>query len=113
MHEMTIAEGVVRVLQEQAAVQRFQQVKTVWLEIGPFAMVEPAALAFCFDAVTRDTLAAGAALKIIQREGLAYCAECLKEVPVQRRYDPCPECNCQALQILQGDEMRIKELEVI
>lgn len=112
MHEMSIAEGIVQVLEEQATAQQYQRVKAVWLEIGPLAMIESEALQFCFDAVTRNTLAEGAVLNIIKLDGLAFCMQCLKEVPVQQRYDSCPECGSHQLQITQGEEMRIKELEV-
>ncbi|MCV6612762.1 MAG: hydrogenase maturation nickel metallochaperone HypA [Amphritea sp.] len=112
MHEMSIAEGIVQVLEEQATAQQYQRVKAVWLEIGPLAMIESDALQFCFDAVTRNTLAEGAVLNIIKLDGLAFCMQCLKEVSIQQRYDSCPECGSHQLQITQGEEMRIKELEV-
>ncbi|WP_299179424.1 hydrogenase maturation nickel metallochaperone HypA [uncultured Neptuniibacter sp.] len=112
MHEMSIAEGIVQVLEEQSATQNYTRVKTVWLEIGPLAMIEAEALIFCFDAVTRDTLAEGAVLKIIDIEGEAFCMQCLKNVAITQRYDCCSLCGSHQLQVTQGDEMRIKELEV-
>lgn len=112
MHEMSIAEGIIQVLEEQATEQSYQKVKTVWLEIGPLAMIETEALSFCFEAVTRDTLAEGATLHIINTTGEAFCMQCLKNVPISQRYDSCPECGSHQLQVVAGDEMRIKELEV-
>ena len=112
MHEMSIAEGIIQVLEDQAEAQGYQKVKTVWLEIGPLAMIETEALAFCFDAVTKSTLAEGAELKIINVQGQAFCMQCLKNVTITQRYDSCPECGSHQLQVTQGDEMRIKELEV-
>ncbi len=112
MHEMSIAEGIVQVLEEQAVAQGYTRVKKVWLEIGPLAMIETDALRFCFDAVTRDSLAANAELNIINIAGEAFCMQCLKNVPITKRYDACPECGSYQLQVTQGEEMRIKELEV-
>lgn len=112
MHEMSIAEGIIQVLEEQAREQNYTQVKAVWLEIGPLAMIETEALSFCFEAVTRSTLAEGAALNIINMKGEAYCMQCLKNVPITQRYDSCPDCGSHHLQVVTGDEMRIKELEV-
>lgn len=112
MHEMSIAEGIVQVLEEQARVQNYSRVKAVWLEVGPLAMIETEALEFCFEAVTRGGLAAGATLNIIKIPGEAFCMQCLKTVPVEKRYDSCIECGSHQLQITQGEEMRIKELEV-
>ena len=112
MHEMSIAEGIIQVLEEQAKSQNYSRVKTVWLEIGPLAMIETEALSFCFEAVTRSTLAEGATLNIINTKGEAFCMQCLKNVPVTQRFDSCPECGSHQLQLTSGEEMRIKELEV-
>ena len=112
MHEMSIAEGVIQLLEEQAAAQGYSRVRTVWLEIGPLAAVETEALRFCFEAVTRGSLAEGARLEIVEVPGIAWCLGCSRSVPVRQRYDACPHCGSHHLQITQGDELRVKELEV-
>lgn len=112
MHEMSIAEGVVQLLEEQSLTQSYTRVKHVWLEIGPLAAVESEALRFCFDAVTRNTLAEGAALDIIDLPGEAWCLGCASTVPITQRYDSCVNCGSYQLQVTRGDELRIKELEV-
>jgi hydrogenase nickel incorporation protein HypA/HybF len=112
MHEMSLCESVVQVLEEQAAAQQFARVKLVRLEVGPFSGVELEALRFCFDAVTRGTLAEGAALEIISTQAAAWCLPCGKNVTITERFDPCPECGGFQLQVSGGDELRIKELEV-
>ena len=99
-------------MEEQAATQKFERVKSVWLEIGPLAGVELDALRFGFDVVTRNSLAEGAKLEIIEMPGQAWCLECSKTVPVSQRFDACPECGSYQLQITGGEELRIKELEV-
>ena len=112
MHEMSIAEGVVQLLEEQAVSQGYSRVKRVWLEIGPLAAVESEALRFCFDAVTRGTLAEQAQLDIIDLPGEAWCLACSSQVPITQRYDSCVHCGSFQLQVTWGDELRIKELEV-
>ena len=112
MHEMSVAEGIIQVLEDQAVSQNFSRVKRVWLEIGPLASIDSDALRFCFDAVIRGTLADNASLEIIGLPGLAWCLGCGQSVAIQQRYDACPECGSYHLQVTQGDEMRIKELEV-
>lgn len=113
MHEMSIAEGVIQVLEDQAREQQFSRVTTLWLEIGPLAMIETDALRFCFDAVSRSTLAEGARLEIIQTPGQAWCLGCSQTVAISKRYDACPQCGSHQLQVTSGDELRIKELEVV
>lgn len=112
MHEMSLCEGIVQVLEAQAREQCFSRVKAVWLEIGALAGVEIEALRFCFDVVCRDSLAEGAALHIDETPGQGWCMSCAKSVPVMRRYDPCPDCGGYQVQVTGGDQMRIRELEV-
>lgn len=112
MHEMALTEGVLKVLEDQAGPQGYSKVKTVWLDIGDLSNVDPEAMRFCFDAVTRGSLAEGAALEIIRSPGQAWCMDCCDTVAISQRYDPCPRCGGHKLTVTGGDEMRIKELEV-
>jgi len=112
MHEMALAEGVLQILQDQAREQNFQQVKTVWLEIGELSHVEPDALSFCFDAVVDGSLAEGAKLEIISTPGKAWCHNCAKDVHVSDLTEACPLCRGYQLQMTGGDNMRVRELEV-
>jgi hydrogenase nickel incorporation protein HypA/HybF len=112
MHEMSLCEGILQVLETEAGKQGFTRVKNVWLEIGDLAGVEIEAMMFSFDAVTRDSLADGAGLNIINVPGTAWCMKCGKSVVVKQRFDECPDCGSYQLQVTGGDEMKIKELEV-
>ena len=112
MHEMSLTEGVLQILQDNAKNKGFERVKTVWLEIGALSGVEIEAMRFCFDAVMQGTLADGAKLEIIQAPGEAWCMPCGKSVRVSERFEPCPECGSFQLQITGGDQMQVKELEV-
>ena len=113
MHEMSLTEGVVRILEEQAAQHGFSKVKTVWLEIGELSQVDPESMLFCFGAVSRGSkIAAEAKLEIVHVPGQAYCLDCAEPVALARRGDGCPKCGGWALQVTGGADMRIKELEV-
>lgn len=112
MHEMSIAEGIMQVIEDEAKKQGFTRVKHIWLEIGRFSGVETEALTFCFDVVTRGGIAEGSALDIIDIPGQAWCMACSETVEVTERYDACPECGSYQLQVTGGEELRIKELEV-
>jgi hydrogenase nickel incorporation protein HypA/HybF len=112
MHEMSLAEGVLQIIEDAAKEQNFSRVKTVWLEIGLLAGVEVEAMRFCFDAVARDTIAQDAVLEIIQPPGQAWCMQCSSAVQVQALYDACPKCGGYQLQVTGGNDMRVKELDV-
>lgn len=112
MHEMSLAEGVLQVIEDAAQRDGFQKVAAVWLEIGQLSGVEPEAMRFCFDAVTRDSVAEGARLEIIAIPGQGWCMACAKTVPMHEVFGECPLCGGYQLQVSGGTEMRVKELEV-
>lgn len=112
MHEMSLCEGILEVLKQHAETQHYTKVKTVWLEIGTLSSIEPDALRFSFDLVVQNSLADGAKLEIIAIDAQAWCFFCQQIIIIQQRYDVCPLCGGVSLQINDGEQMRIKELEV-
>ena len=112
MHEMSLTESLLRLIEEQAATQRFDRVRTVRLEIGLLSHADPEAIAFCFAAASRGTRAQGARLEILRSPGRAWCMACARTVPLAERYDPCPDCGGHQLQVAEGDGLRLRELEV-
>ncbi len=112
MHEMSLAENMLAIIEQQAQAQRFRRVRSVVLEIGTLAAVEAEAMRFCFDAVTRGTIAQGAQLEIVETPGQGWCLHCAKTVAMQEQFALCPECGDAHVQITGGTAMRVKELEV-
>ncbi len=112
MHEMSLCEGIRRVV-DQAAGPEVSRVTRVRLEIGRFAGVEKDALRFAWEVVMRGSKAEGAALEMLDLPGQALCYDCMKTVEIAHRLDPCPDCGGGKLLPQGGDEMRIKDMEVI
>lgn len=113
MHEMSLCEGIRGIIEDQARVHDFARITVLRLEIGKFAGVEKAALSFAFDVVMRGSPAEGARLEMIDLPGRALCYGCGKEVEIEDRFAVCPLCGSAKLMPQGGDEMRIKDMEVI
>jgi len=112
MHELSLCQNLLGIIEQQAAQQAFSQVHVVRLEIGDFVPVEVEALRFAFEVASRDTRAEHARLEIIPVPGKISCGYCQRQVIVRQRFDPCPVCGRFGLQIYGGDELRITALEV-
>jgi hydrogenase nickel incorporation protein HypA/HybF len=112
MHEMSLAEGILQIVEDTARANAAAQVRAVLLEIGALAHVEEQALRFCFDAVTHGTVADGARLEVRATPGRAWCMPCGESVALARLGEACPRCGGYQLQITQGEEMKVKEIEV-
>jgi hydrogenase nickel incorporation protein HypA/HybF len=109
MHELGLAQEIVAIVTERSA---GAQVTRVVLEIGKLAAVLPDALRFCFDLCAEETPVAGAALVIIETPGRARCRACGGEVELQRPLGLC-SCGSTDLEWLSGEELKIKEFEVV
>ena len=113
MHEMSLCEGIRQVIEDQARAHDIARVKRVRVEVGRFSGVEKPALEFAVDVVMRGSVAEGARLEMIDLPGRAMCYDCMKEVEIAARLDPCPDCAGGRLMPVAGEEMRIKDLEVV
>ncbi len=112
MHEMSLAEGVLQIIEETARREGARRVRQVVLEIGRLSSVEPSALAFCFDAVTRGSVAEGAELVIDEIPGSGWCQPCGRTVALGERYAPCPLCGGFQVEPTGGTRMQVREIGI-
>ena len=112
MHEMSLVQGVMEIIEDAARTQGFSRVRVVVLEIGRLAAVEVEALRFCFEAATASGVAAGADLRIVYTPGRGCCTECGLTVTVDDALAPCPGCASYRVRVTGGTEMRVRELVV-
>ena len=111
MHEMTLAESVLQIVEDAVRREGLRRVRAVWLEIGQLSSVEPEAMRFCFDAVARDSVAEGARLEIVTTAGTAWCNGCSEPVALAELGAACPRCGGYRLRLTEGTGMRVMELE--
>lgn len=112
MHEMSLMESVLEIVEDEAKKAGATKVKAVRLDIGELSHVEPEAMRFCFDAVVRGTIAAQAVLEIVRVPGEGWCIDCCETVALSERFGACPKCGGHRVQMTGGDDMRVAELEV-
>jgi hydrogenase nickel incorporation protein HypA/HybF len=112
MHELSIAESIIELLEEHAVTHKFKKVTKITLEIGVLAGIEKSALFFCFDAAAQNSLAEGAELLIEDKLAKGVCRHCERQVTITGWYEPCTYCGQLLINITEGEQMNIKSLEV-
>jgi hydrogenase nickel incorporation protein HypA/HybF len=108
MHELSITQGVIDGVCEAVPDGR---VIRVTLEIGRLSGVVPDSVRFCFDLCAQGTRLEGASLEILDVPGRARCGSCRRELDVEELVAVCP-CGNPFLEVLRGQELRIKSVEV-
>ena len=109
MHEMSITQGIIELCLDHAGGRR---VTSLDIEIGALSSVVPEAIAFFFDACSRETLLEGARLNIIKIPGRGECLDCRQETPLTELYGSCQQCGSNRVTIVSGEELRVREIEV-
>ncbi len=113
MHEVALCHSLVDIIRDQQRERGFERVRRVVVEVGVLGHVDPEALEFAFDVAARGSPAQDAVLDIRDIDGRAWCMDCSALVSIGRRGDPCPGCGGFGMIVEQGDELQLKELEVV
>lgn len=113
MHEVSLANALIELVREQAAAAKASRVTRLVLEIGALSHVDAHALRFAVDAAALGGPAEGATLEILEPEGTAYCLDCETSVAITARGASCPHCGGAKMLVQGGNEMRLKEMEVV
>lgn len=113
MHEASIALSILDTIIGQCRQQGYQTINSVKLRIGSAAGIFPDALQFAFDIAKNETIAKDAVLIIEQVLLGGICRSCDRRFEIEE-YPAlsCPHCHGYSLQIDQGFEMNIVEMDV-
>jgi hydrogenase nickel incorporation protein HypA/HybF len=109
MHELGITQEILQVVTERA---QEHKIKRVVLEIGKLSCILPDAVRFCFELCAEGTPAEGAELEIIQLPGRGCCRQCKQELELHAVFSRCA-CGSSDIDWLSGEELRIKEMEIV
>ncbi len=113
MHEVAIAAALMELVRDELAAARASRVTRLVLEIGALSHVDAHALRFAIAAAARGGFAEDAEVDIREPAGTAYCIDCETSVTIAARGAPCPLCDGAKLLVQTGEDMRLKEMEVV
>ena len=113
MHEMSIAQSIVEMLEERAQEHHARHVKNVRLCIGEANGVVFDSLTYCFSMLASlNPSLTGAELIIDTKPHRAYCRTCEQEFAVRDFVALCPHCQRWSTDIVSGTEFQVVEMEI-
>lgn len=110
MHEVSLAGGILQLVEESASREGFRRVSALRIEAGVLSGVDVHALRFALEAIRRGTILDAAEVTIDEPAGRAFCFGCGGEVPLAARGEACPSCGSHRLQPTGGMQLRVVEL---
>ncbi|MFO7613503.1 MAG: hydrogenase maturation nickel metallochaperone HypA [Bacteroidales bacterium] len=112
MHELSIAQSIIELSEEEARKANAMKITRVEVEIGTMAGIETDALLFAWDSVVQGTMAQTAPLVIHTLQAEAICQQCQAKFPADNYFIECPNCGSFRYRITRGKELRICSLEL-
>lgn len=112
MHELSLARGVVELVEEHVPAERRADVRAVRLRAGALAGVVADSLQFCFEAVVAGTPLAAAHLEIESPPLRLGCGVCGARSELETLRLCCPACGSTAVEVLSGSELDVTEVEL-
>ena len=110
MHELTIVQKFVDTTNSMAEQRGIRKVERVTLDVGALTGVIPKYVRMYYDEVCEDTRLEGSELVINFLEAEAFCRGCGHIYDPKKTNDRCPECNDTDKEILQGKELRVRDI---
>lgn len=112
MHELSVAQEIIGIVQENLPGGNNHCVKTVKLKIGKLTNILPDSLTFCFEALTKDTALDGAQLDIQHIPITLQCNGCRAVSEIEGFVFACPSCGSADIKTIAGDELQVSEIEI-
>jgi hydrogenase nickel incorporation protein HypA/HybF len=112
MHEVSLAGGILKIVEDVARREQFKRVSRLHLEAGTLSGVEVRALRFALESLAPGTYLDGAQLDIDTPPGQGWCMRCSTTITLMNRGDACPQCGTYQIQPTAGTELRIVDMVV-
>lgn len=115
MHELSIAESLIKIIREEMAKHGLSKLLTAKIVHGQISAIVPEALETAFEILTVGTPLEGAVIELETRPMVVRCRDCGHEFsPSQeeRFLMPCPQCGTElGHEIIAGRELFIEHIE--
>jgi hydrogenase nickel incorporation protein HypA/HybF len=113
MHELSLIQSLLDIVEDYAGKQRFERVNTLKLSFGKLSCLDPQALKFAFDVQSAGTKAEGAELIFEIHPARLTCLDCHQETASEDYPALCPLCQSEDVQLTGGtEELKLLEMDV-
>lgn len=113
MHEVSIARGLCTQLRRLAAEHGASRIHRATIEVGAMSNVVGDLLRQAFEVVREETdLIATAELVVREVPLVVRCAACATDSQLERFVFQCPGCGSTRLDVLQGEELLLRDVEL-
>jgi len=112
MHEYSIVQSLLDSCEENARDNNANKVTKVVVKIGVMSGVEPDLLKTAFDTFKEASMCKNAEFVINIQPVIIKCSSCSEESILSKNEYHCPKCHSTELDVLDGEDMYLMQLEL-
>lgn len=114
MHELGIVVRVIEQVEEVAAENNVEKVTKLTLEVGEVSSVVPELFKDCFEwSKKKSKYLADAQLELVVLQAMSYCQNCKQTYKTTEFAKQCPYCKSYDTYLVTGNEISIRDIEVV
>lgn len=110
MHELGVLLQVVEQVEEVAAQNQVEKIKTLVLQVGEISAMIPRYMQKLYPAAVSESVLEGSELKIEIIPANGRCRECKNVFSLTENKGVCPHCQSENFEMISGREFFIKEI---
>jgi hydrogenase nickel incorporation protein HypA/HybF len=113
MHEMGLVQNIFDIVLKTAEQNGITKVLRINIRAGQMRAIVPEQLQFCFEILSKESpIVEGAKLVIETLPVEGKCKSCSHEFSVEEYRFVCPKCEHEDIEVLQGMELMVSNIEV-
>ncbi|MEK6776682.1 MAG: hydrogenase maturation nickel metallochaperone HypA [bacterium] len=112
MDGLTVTREILKQLIEKAQSEGASRITRIEIEVGELSGLDTKEIQTHFENLSQDTLAQGAKLSIIPIPLKVRCLSCSTEYNAGGFKMTCSHCGSISSELISGNELRVKEMEV-
>ena len=114
MHELGVVFHCIKQINEIAKENKVKKINSVTMQIGEVSTVIPHLFEDCWNwAIKKEPVLENSKLIIEVIDAVTHCEACNKDYPTVAHGKICPHCGSPNTFLLQGNEILIKQIEIV
>lgn len=110
MHEFSLVQNIIEIVEETVQKNQVKHVTEVVLEIGTLSGVELPALDMALESLGPGSIIDGAKINKEIIQARAVCSQCGTEYTPDDYFSVCPKCQSYGASFIKGKELRVKSI---
>ena len=112
MHEMSVATGIISVLQSKLSELDPCKLTAMEISIGQLAGIDESSLSFCLDTLLAERGLESVQLRFASAPAIFKCSACSWQGTPEDFTVLCPSCSRGELEIIGGRDVTLERIEV-